>query len=80
VRRSHLGLSPKVADEIYVSLNRVAQEGTSLLLVEQDAERCLSASSHAYLLQRGRIVYEGQSQHLTDEVLVDAYLSGQSAK
>jgi branched-chain amino acid transport system ATP-binding protein len=75
-----LGLSPKVADEIYVALESIAAEGTSLLLVEQDADRCLGASSRAYLLQRGQVVYEGASQHLTDEVLVSAYLSGTTAE
>ena len=67
-----LGLSPKVADEIYASLQRIAAEGTALLLVEQDAQRCLSASRRAYVLERGRVCWQGAAAELDDETLVAA--------
>ncbi|RFA12095.1 hypothetical protein B7R22_16810 [Subtercola boreus] len=70
-----LGLSPKVADEIYIALRSAAAQGTSLVLVEQDAARCLSVATHAYVLARGRVVYDGPSRDLTDDILVKAYLS-----
>jgi len=69
-----LGLSPKVADEIYTALQRVAADGTALLLVEQDAERCLSASRRASVLERGRVVWQGPAAELDDATLVAAYL------
>ena len=71
-----LGLSPKVADEIYLALHRVATDGTSILLIEQDAERCLAAADRAYVLQRGRVVWTGPAAELEEPILVSAYLSG----
>ena len=74
-----LGLSPKVADEIYIALRRVAGEGTALLLVEQDAERCLAAARRAYVLERGRVVWHGAAADLDDATLVAAYLGDAEA-
>ena len=69
-----LGLSPKVADEIYVGIERLAQTGTAMLLVEQDAERCLDVASRAYVLAHGSVVYAGASADLTHQQLLTAYL------
>ncbi|MFB2587016.1 ATP-binding cassette domain-containing protein [Herbiconiux liukaitaii] len=69
-----LGLSPLVADEIYEALERIAASNTSMLLVEQDVERSLSISNHAYVLSRGAVVYAGSPRELTKEVLHQAYL------
>lgn len=71
-----LGLSPKVADEIYRALREVAASGTSLLLVEQSVERCLSAASHVYVLARGTVVYDGSPRELEPRLLSAAYLGG----
>jgi ABC-type branched-subunit amino acid transport system ATPase component len=75
-----LGLSPKVADDIYESFGAVTAMGVSLLLVEQDAERCLSIASRAYVLGRGRILHERNASEITDELLVSAYLAGAPEK
>ena len=72
-----LGLSPKVADEIYLALGRIAAEGTALLLVEQDVERCLGAAERAYVLERGRVFWSGPADGLDDATLVQAYLSAE---
>ena len=69
-----LGLSPKVADEIYVGIERLAETGTAMLLVEQDAERCLDVASRAYVLAHGSVVYAGASADLTHQQLLTAYL------
>jgi branched-chain amino acid transport system ATP-binding protein len=73
-----LGLSPKVADEIYEAINRIAATDTSLLLVEQDTERCLSVADRAYVLSHGRVVFEGIPADLTQERLLSAYLGAGS--
>ncbi|OJX64460.1 MAG: hypothetical protein BGO95_08240 [Micrococcales bacterium 73-13] len=75
-----LGLSPKVADEIYSALARVADEGTALLLVEQDAERCLAAARRAYVLERGRVRWQGKADELDDATLVAAYLGAETGR
>lgn len=69
-----LGLSPKVADEIYLALEQVAKTDTSMLLVEQDTDRSLAVASHAYLLSRGSVVYDGPPRSLGKEQLLEAYL------
>ena len=74
-----LGLSPKVADEIYDSLNARVIDGMSLILIEQDATRCLSVASRAYVLSHGSVAYDGPAAELADETLISAYLGDPSS-
>lgn len=69
-----LGLSPKVADEIYAAFAAIVERGTGILLVEQDAGRCLAVASYAYVLARGRVVLEGQPDALDRDQVRAAYL------
>ena len=75
-----LGLSPKVADEIYAAIATVGGTETSLLLVEQDTERSLRLAHHAVVLARGRVVYDGAPRDLTQDRLLAAYLGGEQAE
>jgi phenylacetate-coenzyme A ligase PaaK-like adenylate-forming protein/ABC-type branched-subunit amino acid transport system ATPase component len=61
-----LGLAPLVTDEIFDIIHRLARAGTTILLVEQNAARALTASSTAHLLANGGILRSGRS----DELLV----------
>ena len=61
-----LGLAPLVTDEIFDIIHQLSRTGTTILLVEQNAARDLTASTTAYLLANGRIVRSGRS----DELLV----------
>jgi phenylacetate-CoA ligase len=65
-----LGLAPLIADEIFDIIHQLARSGVTILLVEQNAARGLTASGSAYLLANGRIVGFGQS----DRLLVDPEL------
>ena len=65
-----LGLAPRVTDEIFSIIKQLARAGVTILLVEQNAARALSASTSAYLLANGRIVGQGAS----DKLLVDPSL------
>ncbi|MEJ2070423.1 MAG: ATP-binding cassette domain-containing protein [Syntrophobacterales bacterium] len=65
-----LGLAPLIADEIFDIIHQLSRTGVTILLVEQNAARALTASSSAYLLANGRIVTSGSSEKL----LVDADL------
>lgn len=53
-----LGLSPKIALEIYTILKRLHREGMSLLLVSQDVIQALKISNRAYVMENGRITLE----------------------
>ncbi len=70
-----LGLSPKIASEIYAILKRLHEEGISLLLVSQDVIQALKISNRAYVMENGRIVMEGPSQEILKNPKVkEAYL------
>ena len=59
-----LGLAPLVTDEIFDIIHQLARAGTTILLVEQNAARALTASGTAHLLANGRIVRSGKSETL----------------
>ncbi len=62
------GLAPLIVQEIYQIMRRIReQEGTSMLLVEQNANIALSLADHAYLLETGDVVMSGKSQTIRDD-------------
>ena len=65
-----LGLAPLITDEIFAIIHQLARAGVTILLVEQNAARALSASHKAFLMAGGRIVQQGSS----DDLLVDPKL------
>jgi ABC-type branched-subunit amino acid transport system ATPase component len=71
-----LGLSPRLAAELFAVLGRIAADGeVSILMVEQNARRALAMASRAYLLSLGRIVGEGEAQMLArDSAVARSYL------
>ncbi|WP_372678325.1 ATP-binding cassette domain-containing protein [Desulfosarcina sp.] len=74
-----LGLAPLVTDEIFTIIHQLARAGVTILLVEQNAARALSASHKAYLMAGGRIVQQGSSQDLlVDPRLRAAFLGAAS--
>lgn len=74
-----LGLAPLITDEIFAIIHQLARAGTTILLVEQNAARALSASHKAYLLANGRIFEQGESTTLlNDSKLRAAFLGAAS--
>jgi branched-chain amino acid transport system ATP-binding protein len=69
-----MGLAPKIVDEIFEFLGRVAHEGASLLLVEQYVTWALGLADYVYLLNRGQIAYRGEPSELEDEDVFARYL------
>ena len=62
------GLAPVIVDELYVALRRiVAEEGLTLLLVEQNVHRALSFAGRAVGLRNGEVVYDGPSRTLVED-------------
>ncbi|MDQ0314398.1 ABC transporter ATP-binding protein [Amorphus orientalis] len=62
------GLAPVIVDELYAALERIAaEEGVTLLLVEQNVHRALSFAGRAIGLRNGTIVYDGPSKALVDD-------------
>jgi branched-chain amino acid transport system ATP-binding protein len=70
-----LGLSPRLAREIFGVIARLHAEGTTILLVEQNARRALALASRAYVLETGRMVVDGPAAALAaDPRIRAAYL------
>ena len=72
-----MGLAPLLVERIFELLTAIHREGTTILLVEQNARMALAISDHAYVLERGRLALEGPSATLAADPRVrDAYLGG----
>jgi branched-chain amino acid transport system ATP-binding protein len=67
------GLAPKVVDEIFVFLERLAAEGAALLLVEQFVHRALAIADRVSVLDRGVIRLTGNARDLTEEQIFASY-------
>ena len=73
-----MGLAPLLVQQIFGIVEAIHREGTTILLVEQNARLALKVSDHAYVLERGRIVLEGASRDLAlDPRVQAAYLGGE---
>ncbi len=73
-----LGLSPMLVTEIFDIIRTINQDGTTILLVEQNARKALSVAHHAYIMETGRIVLEGPPEKLLkDEDVQEFYLGMQ---
>jgi branched-chain amino acid transport system ATP-binding protein len=70
-----LGLAPLVVHNIFQAIDEIKGEGTTILLVEQNANAALHHSDRAYVLETGRIVMEGDSKELANDPRIkEAYL------
>ena len=70
-----LGLAPLVIKDIFSIIRRINESGTTVLLVEQNANMALKVAHHAYVLETGRIKMEGGGKELLEnEEIKEAYL------
>ena len=70
-----LGLAPVLIQEIFQTIRKIAEQGTTVLLVEQDVQHSLSLSDRGYVLEHGRVAYEGTGKELLDNPKIrEAYL------
>ena len=69
------GLSPIVQDQVFEKIKEIAGGGVSVVLVEQNARRCLGIADRGYVLDQGRNAYTGTGQELLhDDKVIDLYL------
>jgi len=70
-----LGLAPVLIKEIFATIRAIANQGTTVLLVEQDVQHSLSLSDRGYVMEHGRIVMEGTGGGLLENPNIrEAYL------
>jgi len=76
-----LGLAPLVVREIFRIIARLREQGTSILLVEQNARAALEVADHGYVLETGSIALEGPADQLADDPrVIETYLGAAAAK
>ena len=72
-----LGLAPILVEDFFKSIRRINEEGTTILLIEQNARKALQIAAHGYVLQKGEIVVKGtQNELYQNDVIKKAYLKG----
>lgn len=72
-----MGLAPLLVKEIFSIIQEINQQGTTILLVEQNAHMALSIANKAYVLETGKIVLDGPANELAqNEEVKKAYLGG----
>ncbi len=73
-----LGLSPRLATELFDRLRAIRNAGTAILLAEQNVARALALCDRAYVLQTGRIVVAGSAAELAESPAIhNAFLGGE---
>ena len=74
-----MGLAPILVEQIFDTIRDINDKGTSILLVEQNAQMALSIADRGYVLETGNIVLKGDAQDLlNDPMVIEAYLGGHS--
>jgi branched-chain amino acid transport system ATP-binding protein len=73
-----LGLAPQLVNQIFQTIQEISKQGTTILLVEQNAKKSLAIAHRAYVLEVGRIVRTGTGQELLDDPAVQAAYLGVS--
>ena len=72
-----LGLAPKIVGEVFETIQRLREEGITILLVEQNAFAALKISDKAYVLENGKIAMSGNaSEMIGDDTIRKKYLGG----
>ena len=74
------GLAPAYQEEVFEQVMAIGRAGVAVLMVEQNARRCLQIAHRGYVLDQGRNAYEGRGEDLLhDENVVELYLGTLSA-
>ena len=72
-----MGLSPLMVKEVFQIIEAIRKEGTTLLLVEQNARMALKSADRGYVLENGLVVFQDTAARLGDSPMVkEAYLGG----
>jgi branched-chain amino acid transport system ATP-binding protein len=74
-----MGLAPRIVDEIFAALARLAADGVALLLVEQYVDRALAMANRVHLLDRGRTGFSGAASKLDRDAVLRGYLGADVA-
>lgn len=73
-----LGLAPLVITQVFAALKQINDAGLTVLIVEQNARKALELTHRAYVLDRGQIVFAGESRTLADDPGMVAHYLGEA--
>ncbi len=72
-----MGLAPLVVADIFKVIQEINQDGTTVLLVEQNVRQAIKIAHYAYVMETGRIVLHGKAEDIAnDPRVMEAYLGG----
>lgn len=72
-----MGLAPIIVADIFKMIKEINEQGTTVLLVEQNAKQALKIADYGYVLEIGKITAQGEAKDLLeDQSIVEAYLGG----
>jgi len=74
-----MGLAPLMVQKVFETILSVAQEGVTILLVEQNAKLALDVSDHGYVMESGEVTLAGKAADLLDDPKVRAAYLGEAA-
>ena len=75
------GLSPSNQDEVFDRIDLIRESGVSIIMVEQNARRCLQIADRGYVLDQGQNAYTGTGRQLLhDPKVIELYLGTLAAK
>jgi branched-chain amino acid transport system ATP-binding protein len=75
-----LGLAPMIVEEIFEIITELNKDGTSIFLVEQNAHMALKVAHHFYLIEQGKVTFEGTPGDVAEEEVIQrAYLGSGAA-
>jgi branched-chain amino acid transport system ATP-binding protein len=69
-----MGLAPRIVEEIFVALRRLAADGVALLLVEQYVRQAIGMADEVHLLSRGRVTFSGAAADIDEDAITREYL------
>ncbi|MDN5585967.1 MAG: ABC transporter ATP-binding protein [Brevibacterium sp.] len=70
-----MGLAPKIVDQVFEVIEQIRADGTTVVLVEQNARRALAAADFGYVIETGEITHSGPADELLAyEAVIEAYL------
>lgn len=74
-----MGLAPLIVADIFKIIREIKDEGTTVLLVEQNAKQALKIADYAYVLETGKVIISGKAKDLLEDTrIVEAYLGRKS--
>lgn len=72
-----MGLAPIIVEEIFETIKTINKDGTTVLLVEQNAQMALSTANYGYVMEVGQIILQGEADKLIDDPTVKSIYLGE---